>query len=156
MTSTRRALCLGLLAVACDVKVGSERETKAPGRRSARSKRRGHGGGFDDDPAVVQAAVELEREAGLHLRLTGEAEGATSGGRTPAALREAVLRRGGGKIAPERVHVEGGGAGEVRFDFYVPPESTTSAEGTPPVEVTPPPTEASVPGPVSETSAASG
>lgn len=134
MTSGRRALCLGLLAVACDVKVGGEQQTKPPGRRSSGSKRqRGGAAGYDEDPAVVQAAVELEREAGMHLRLTGEADGATHG-RTAAALREAVLRRGGGRIAAERVHVATDGGGAVQFEFYYPQESTPPPEltATPP------------------------
>ena len=132
MTSGR-ALFLGLLIVACDLKVG-EQETKAPSRRS-RAKRPAKSGGLVDDPAVVQASVELEREAGLHLRLIGDAEAAD--GRTPAALREAVLRRGGGRIASERVHVQAGDAGEagVRFEFFAAPVETSAPVETPaPVE----------------------
>ena len=133
MTSGRRALCLGLLIVACDLKVGEQEETKAPGRRT-RAKRPAKSGGLVDDPAVVQATLELEREAGLHLRLIGDAEAAD--GRSPAAMREAVLRRGGGRIAPERVHVQAGDAGEagVRFDFFAPTSEGPPAEASPPSE----------------------
>lgn len=127
----RRTLFLGLLAVACDVKAGREPDTRAPGKRKPR--RRGGGGkenGLDDDPAVVQATVELEREAGLHLRLVGDEHGE----RSPAALRAAVLRRGGGRIAAERVHVQPqAGPAEVRFDFFYPAEATPAGAG--PAEV---------------------
>jgi len=120
-------LCLGLLIVACDLKVG-EQATKGPDRR-ARAKRPAKSGGLADDPAVVQATVELEREAGLHLRLIGDADAAD--GRSPAALREAVLRRGGGRIAPERVHVQAGAAGEaVRFEFFAPVEESAPIEAS--------------------------
>lgn len=135
-------LCLGLLAVACDLKVDSY-ETKAPaGRRSRGKKGGGKSGGFDDDPAVVQAVAELEREEALHLRLIGASEPAD--GRSPAAVREAVLRRGGGRIAAGRVHVASGDAGEsgVRFEFFVPAEASPPGEaptGEAPTGETPPP-----------------
>lgn len=130
MFTGRRALCLGLIAVACDVKTGGERETKAPGRHKPRKRRPAPSGGLDHDPAVIQAAVELERQAGLHLRLIGDADAADDG-RSAAAMREAVLRRGGGRIAPERVHVEPGGDAAVRFDFYYPPEPTPPEPAAP-------------------------
>jgi hypothetical protein len=130
VTSGRRALCLGLLLVACDLKVG-EQETKAPGRRARGKRPAAKSGGLVDDPAVVQATVELEREAGLHLRLIGDAEAAD--GRSPGALREAVLRRGGGRISAERVHVQAGEAGEaVRFEFFAPAVEGPAVEGPPP------------------------
>lgn len=131
-------MCLGLLGLqvlACDLKVGSE-ETKAPaGRRSRGKKGGGKSGGLADDPAVVQAVAELERVDALHVRVIGADESAEDG-RTPAAMREAVLRRGGGRIAPERVHVASGDAGEagVRFEFFVPEASPPIAG--PPAEAT--------------------
>jgi hypothetical protein len=139
MLAGRRALVLGLLALACDLKTGEQRETRAPGRRNPRSKRRRKHGPLDEDPAVVQAVAELEREPALHLRLTGTSESPAD--RSPAALRDAVLRSGGGRITPERVHLAPGEATDVQFEFFVPADPAAPVpldQPAPPTATLPP------------------
>lgn len=122
MSAVLRVLCLVSLALACDMKTGSEPETQSPGRKRTTSAKKPKSSGRDSDPAVVQAAAELQREQSLHLRLTGGADAAD--------VRAAVLRRGDGRIGGDRVHVEAGGepGAEVRYEFFVPSEPAGSSE----------------------------
>ena len=113
---------------------------------------------FDDRPAVAQAATELEQNPELHVLLIGRTDsfgGANAnmqlGLQRAVEFRKALLTRGAGKIALERVHVGSRGQADpsasheteagratnrrVEFFFFYPDGTPLKSRFAPPIIV---------------------
>jgi outer membrane protein OmpA-like peptidoglycan-associated protein len=142
-----RHLCLALLVlVACKDTGASDNSSAPPAPPELAPVQFAPGSdklSFDDRPAVVQAAAELERNPQLHLLVIGRTD-SRGGAQTNMQLglqraremREAILNKAQGKVDLARVHIGSRGQAEptgnndtdegraanrrVEFFFYVP------------------------------------